>query len=56
MLNIFVEANCSRYVRDECQFCHVYEPLSKIDQSDWHLLPEQAQVMADKFRQLVLFL
>ncbi len=56
MLNIFVEANCSRYVRDECQFCHVYEPLSQIDQSDWHLLPEQAQVMADKIRQLDLFL
>jgi organic radical activating enzyme len=55
MLNIFVEANCNRYVRDECTYCHVYEPLSKIDRSDWHLLPEQAQVMADKIRQIDLF-
>ena len=50
MLNIFVEANCNRYVRDECTYCHVYEPLSKIDRSDWHLLPEQAQVMANQRR------
>ena len=56
MLNIFVEANCNRYVRDECQFCHVYEPLKQIDRSDWHLLPEQAQVMADKIRKLDIFL
>ena len=55
MLNIFIEANCNRYVRDECQFCHVYEPLSKFDRSDWHLLPEQAQLMADKIRQIDLF-
>lgn len=56
MLNIFVEANCNRYVRDECTYCHVYEPLMKIDRSDWHLLPEQAQLMADKIRQIDLFL
>ena len=55
MLNIFVEANCNRYVRDECTYCHVYEPLMQIDRSDWHLLPEQAQVMADKINQIDLF-
>ena len=55
MLNIFVEANCNRYVHDECRFCHVYEPLSQIDRSDWHLTPEQAQRMADKISQIDLF-
>ncbi len=55
MLNIFVEANCNRYVRDECTYCHVYEPLSKIGREGWHLLPEQAQAMADKIRQIDLF-
>ena len=55
MINIFVEANCNRYVRDECQFCHVYEPLSQIPKSDWHLMPEQAQVMADKIREMEMF-
>ncbi len=55
MLNIFVEANCNRYVRDECTYCHVYEPLMQIDRSAWHLMPEQAQVMADKIRQIDLF-
>jgi len=55
MINIFVEANCNRYVRDECQFCHVYEPLSQLPKSEWHLMPDQAQVMADKIRQMELF-
>jgi organic radical activating enzyme len=55
MINIFVEANCNRYVRDECTFCHVYEPLAQIPKSDWHLMPEQAQVMADKIRQMEMF-
>jgi organic radical activating enzyme len=55
MLNIFVEANCNRYVRDECTYCHVYQPLMQIDRNDWHLLPEQAQLMADKIRQIDLF-
>ena len=55
MLNIFVEANCNRYVRDECRFCHVYEPLSQHIRDDWHLLPEQAQLMADKIRQIDIF-
>ncbi len=55
MLNIFIEANCNRYVKDECHYCHVYEPLSKIDRSHWHLLPEQAQRMADKIQRIDLF-
>ena len=55
MLNIFVEANCNRYVKDECRYCHVYEPLSQIERSGWHLLPEQAQVMADKIQNIDLF-
>ena len=55
MLNIFVEANCNRYVRDECTYCHVYEPLMQIDRSDWHLLPEQAQAMVDKIKQIDMF-
>ena len=55
MINIFVEASCNRYVRDECQFCHVYEPLSQIPKSEWHLMPAQAQVMADKIRQMEIF-
>lgn len=55
MINIFAEANCNRYVRDECQYCHVYEPLSQIAKSDWHLLPEQAQIMVDKILQMEVF-
>ena len=56
MINIFAEANCNRYVRDECQYCHVYEPLRQIPRSDWHLMPEQAQVMVDKISRMELFL
>jgi organic radical activating enzyme len=55
MINIFAEANCNRYVRDECQYCHVYEPLSQIPKSDWHLMPEQAQIMVDKILQMEVF-
>jgi len=55
MINIFAEANCNRYVRDECQYCHVYEPLRQIAKSDWHLLPEQARVMVDKILQMEVF-
>jgi organic radical activating enzyme len=55
MINIFAEANCNRYVRDECKYCHVYEPLSQIPKSDWHLMPEQAQVMVDKILQMEVF-
>ena len=55
MINIFAEANCSRYVRDECQYCHVYEPLSQISKSDWHLMPEQAQIMVNKILQMEIF-
>ncbi len=55
MINIFAEANCNRYVRDECQYCHVYEPLRQIPRSDWHLMPEQAQVMVDKILQMEVF-
>ena len=52
MLSIFVEASCNRYNRDECVFCHVYEPLSHLPKSEWHLQPEQARVMAEKIKQL----
>ena len=55
MINIFAEANCNRYVRDECQYCHVYEPLRQIPKSDWHLMPEQAQVMVDKILKMEVF-
>jgi organic radical activating enzyme len=55
MINIFAEANCNRYVRDECQYCHVYEPLSQISKDDWHLMPEQAQTMVDKILQMEVF-
>ena len=55
MINIFAEANCNRYVRDECQYCHVYEPLSQIPKSHWHLMPEQAQIMVDKILQMEVF-
>ena len=55
MINIFAEANCNRYVRDECRYCHVYEPLSQIPKSDWHLMPEQAQTMVDKILQMEVF-
>ena len=52
MLSIFVEANCNRYVRDECRFCHVYPPLADRlhSREDWHMTPHDAQVMADKIR------
>ncbi|NIQ01828.1 MAG: hypothetical protein GWM98_16665 [Nitrospinaceae bacterium] len=52
MLSIFVEVSCGRYLKDECTFCHVYEPLMQMPKSDWHLTPEQAQIMADKIRQV----
>ena len=52
MLSIFVEASCNRYNRDECIDCHVYEPLSYITRSEWHMLPKQAQNMADKIKQV----
>ncbi len=55
MINIFAEANCNRYVRDECQYCHVYEPLMQIPKSDWHLEPEKAQIMVDKILQIEVF-
>mgnify|MGYP000582886463 CR=1 FL=1 len=55
MINIFAEANCNRYVRDECQNCHVHEPLMQIPKSDWHLMPEQAQIMVDKILQMEVF-
>jgi hypothetical protein len=50
MLSIFVETSCNRYNRDECEFCHVYEPLMEQPVSEWHLTVPQAQVMADKIR------
>jgi len=52
MLSIFVEVSCGRYLKDECAFCHVYEPLMQMPKSDWHLTPAQAQVMADKIKQV----
>ncbi len=52
MLSIFVEASCNRYNRDECIDCHVYEPLKDIPKAEWHLTPEDAQVMADKIKQM----
>jgi len=50
MLSIFVEASCNRYVRDECRFCHVYEPLSAHAKEDWHMTPDDARLMVDKIR------
>jgi hypothetical protein len=50
MLSIFVETSCNRYNRDECEFCHVYEPLMEHPVSEWHLTVQQAQVMADKIQ------
>ena len=50
MLSIFVETSCNRYNRDECEFCHVYEPLMEHPVSEWHLTVQQAQMMADKIR------
>jgi hypothetical protein len=50
MLSIFVETSCNRYNRDECEFCHVYEPLMEHPVSEWHLTVQQAQVMAEKIR------
>jgi len=52
MLSIFVEASCNRYNRDECIDCHVYEPLKDIPKAEWHLTPEDAQVMAEKIKQM----
>ena len=52
MLSIFVEVSCGRYLKDECTFCHVYEPLMQMPKSDWHLTPAQAQLMADKIKQV----
>lgn len=52
MLSIFVEVSCSRYLKDECTFCHVYEPLMQMPKSDWHLTPVQAQLMADKIKRV----
>ena len=52
MLSIYVEASCNRYERDECVYCHVFEPLTSLPKSDWHITPEQAQIMADKIRQV----
>ena len=50
MLSIFVEANCNRYVRDECRFCHVYPPLSEHNREDWHMMPDDARSMVEKIR------
>lgn len=52
MLSIFVEANCNRYVRDECRFCHVYPPLAdQLKSKDhWHMTPDDARLMAEKIR------
>ena len=52
MLSIFVEASCNRYNRDECIDCHVYEPLANIPKSDWHMTPNQAELMATKIQQI----
>jgi len=52
MLSIFVETSCNRYERDECVTCHVYEPLKEYQRSEQHLTPEQAQIMADKIKQV----
>ena len=52
MLSIFVEANCNRYVRDECRFCHVYPPLAGHlhSKADWHMTPDDASLMVNKIR------
>jgi organic radical activating enzyme len=50
MLSIFVETSCNRYNRDECEFCHVYEPLMENPVSEWHLTLDQARMMADKIK------
>ena len=52
MLSIFVEVSCGRYLKDECTFCHVYEPLMQMPKSDWHLTIGQAQLMAVKIRKV----
>ena len=52
MLSIFVETSCNRYERDECVFCHVFEPLTPYDKRDLHLTPNQARIMSDKIRQV----
>ena len=52
MLSIFVETSCNRYNRDECEFCHVYEPLMEHPVSEWHLTAQQARVMADKIQRV----
>ena len=52
MLSIFVETSCNRYNRDECVDCHVYEPLADIPKSEWHMTPDQARIMAEKYSQI----
>jgi len=52
MLSIFVGTSCNRYNRDECEFCHVYEPLMEHPVSEWHLTVQQARVMADKIQRV----
>jgi len=52
MLSIFVETSCNRYERDECVTCHVFEPLKEYERSEMHLSTEQAQLMADKIKQV----
>ena len=52
MLSIFVETSCNRYNRDECEFCHVYEPLMEHPVSEWHLTLDQAKMMADKINSI----
>ncbi len=56
MLSIFVEASCNRYERDECLYCHVFEPLTQMPKSDWHITSEQAQTMAEKISQVDVLL
>ncbi len=52
MLSIFVEISCNRYERDECTYCHVFEPLKEYERSDWHLTPKNARFMAEKIKQV----
>lgn len=52
MLSIFVETSCNRYTRDECVECHVYEPLGSVPKPEWHLTPEEAELMAEKIRRV----
>ena len=52
MLSIFVETSCNRYNRDECESCHVYEPLMEHPVSEWHLTVKQARNMAEKIKRV----